>query len=167
MITKNVEYHLFVYIMFVITPYVLFSFVLYICGGVLEFTTQRVKEGTKNERSDEEVKCMNSELIIRSYGDERINWWGSTVAHTVLDTDTCFSKEHQLSVACCNNLSDCSRTTQPESCFLRYHVQVPDTSAIALMMEAVQTCETLVNSHQSTRRYNPEDIHLQFHLLFR
>jgi hypothetical protein len=35
------------------------------------------------------------------------------------------------------------------------------TVAIALMMEAVQTCETLVNSYQSTRRYNPEDGHLQ------
>jgi hypothetical protein len=34
-------------------------------------------------------------------------------------------------------------------------------SLIALMMEAVQTCETLVNSYQSTRRYNPEDSHLQ------
>jgi hypothetical protein len=31
---------------------------------------------------------------------------------------------------------------------------------IALMMEAVQTSETLVNSHQSTRRYKPEDSHL-------
>jgi hypothetical protein len=31
---------------------------------------------------------------------------------------------------------------------------------IALMMEAVQTSETSVNSHQSTRRYNPEDSHL-------
>jgi hypothetical protein len=28
------------------------------------------------------------------------------------------------------------------------------------MMEAVQTAETLVNSYQSTRRYNPEDSHL-------
>jgi hypothetical protein len=28
---------------------------------------------------------------------------------------------------------------------------------IALMMEAVQTSEKLVNSYQSTRRYNPED----------
>jgi hypothetical protein len=28
---------------------------------------------------------------------------------------------------------------------------------IALMMEAVQTSETLVNSYQCTRRYNPED----------
>jgi hypothetical protein len=31
---------------------------------------------------------------------------------------------------------------------------------MALMMEAVQTSETLVNSYQSTRRYNPEDSHL-------
>jgi hypothetical protein len=30
---------------------------------------------------------------------------------------------------------------------------------IALMIEAVQTSETLVNSYQSTRRYNPEDSH--------
>jgi hypothetical protein len=28
---------------------------------------------------------------------------------------------------------------------------------IALMMEAVQTCETLVNLYQPTRRYNPEE----------
>jgi hypothetical protein len=34
---------------------------------------------------------------------------------------------------------------------------------IALMMEAVQTSETLVNSYQSTRRYNPEDGHLHSH----
>jgi hypothetical protein len=32
---------------------------------------------------------------------------------------------------------------------------------IALMMEAVQTSETLINSYQSTRQYNPEDSHLQ------
>jgi hypothetical protein len=34
-------------------------------------------------------------------------------------------------------------------------------AVIALMMEAVQTSETLVNSRQSTRRCNPEDSHLQ------
>jgi hypothetical protein len=34
-------------------------------------------------------------------------------------------------------------------------------AVITLMMEAVQTSETLVNSYQSTWRYNPEDIHLQ------
>jgi hypothetical protein len=33
----------------------------------------------------------------------------------------------------------------------------------ALMMEAVQTPETSVNSYQSTRRYNPEDGHLHSH----
>jgi hypothetical protein len=33
---------------------------------------------------------------------------------------------------------------------------------IALMMEAVQTSETLVNSYQSTQRYNPEDSHHQY-----
>jgi hypothetical protein len=33
----------------------------------------------------------------------------------------------------------------------------------ALMMEAVQTSETSVNSHQSTQRYNPEDSHLHSH----
>jgi hypothetical protein len=31
---------------------------------------------------------------------------------------------------------------------------------VALMMEAVQTSETLVNSYQSTRRYNAEDSHV-------
>jgi hypothetical protein len=32
---------------------------------------------------------------------------------------------------------------------------------IALMMEAVQASQKPVNSYQSTRRYNPEDGHLQ------
>jgi hypothetical protein len=35
---------------------------------------------------------------------------------------------------------------------------------IALMMEAVRTSETLVNLHQSKRRYNPEDGYRQGHL---
>jgi hypothetical protein len=34
---------------------------------------------------------------------------------------------------------------------------------ITLMMEAVRTSETSVNSYQSTRRYNPEDGHLHSH----
>jgi hypothetical protein len=34
--------------------------------------------------------------------------------------------------------------------------------ATALMMEA-GTSETLVNFHQTTRRYNPEDSHLRTH----
>jgi hypothetical protein len=33
--------------------------------------------------------------------------------------------------------------------------------AIALMMEAARSCETLVNFYQTTRRYNPEDSHRQ------
>jgi hypothetical protein len=38
------------------------------------------------------------------------------------------------------------------------------TLSTALMMEAVQTSETSVNSHQSTRRYNLEDdSHLPSH----
>jgi hypothetical protein len=32
---------------------------------------------------------------------------------------------------------------------------------IALMMEAIQTSETLANSYQSRRRYNPEGSHLR------
>jgi hypothetical protein len=36
-----------------------------------------------------------------------------------------------------------------------------NVSEVALMMEAVQTSETPVNSYQSTRRYNPEDGHHQ------
>jgi hypothetical protein len=32
--------------------------------------------------------------------------------------------------------------------------------AIALMMEAARTSETLANFYQTTRRYNPEDSHL-------
>jgi hypothetical protein len=34
-------------------------------------------------------------------------------------------------------------------------------SLIVLLMEAVQTSETLVNLYQSTRRYNPEGSHLR------
>jgi hypothetical protein len=34
-------------------------------------------------------------------------------------------------------------------------------SLIALMMEAVQTCETLLNSYKSTRLYSPQDSDLQ------
>jgi hypothetical protein len=37
---------------------------------------------------------------------------------------------------------------------------VSPTAIIALMMEAVQTSETLVNSYKSTWHYNPEDSHL-------
>jgi hypothetical protein len=37
---------------------------------------------------------------------------------------------------------------------------------IALMMEAARTSETLVNFYQTTRRYNPEDSHLQAVKLF-
>jgi hypothetical protein len=33
--------------------------------------------------------------------------------------------------------------------------------AISLMMEAASTSETSVNFYQTTRRYNPEDSHLQ------
>jgi hypothetical protein len=32
------------------------------------------------------------------------------------------------------------------------------------MMEAARTSETLVNVYQTTRRYNPEDSHLQYHI---
>jgi hypothetical protein len=35
--------------------------------------------------------------------------------------------------------------------------------AIALMMEAARTSETLVNFYQTTRRYDPEDSHLRTH----
>jgi hypothetical protein len=33
----------------------------------------------------------------------------------------------------------------------------------ALMMEAAKTSETMVNFYQTTRRYNPENIHLRTH----
>jgi hypothetical protein len=36
-------------------------------------------------------------------------------------------------------------------------------SLIALMMDAARTYETLVNIYQTTRRCNPEDIHLRTH----
>jgi hypothetical protein len=35
--------------------------------------------------------------------------------------------------------------------------------AIALMMEAARTSETLVNFYQTTLRYNPEDSRLRTH----
>jgi hypothetical protein len=34
---------------------------------------------------------------------------------------------------------------------------------IALIMDAARTSETLVNFYQTTRRYNPEDSHLQIY----
>jgi hypothetical protein len=39
--------------------------------------------------------------------------------------------------------------------------EVLTAAIIALMMEAARTSETLVNFYQTTRRYNPEDIHLR------
>jgi hypothetical protein len=39
-------------------------------------------------------------------------------------------------------------------------VEVSIIRAIALMMEAARTSETLVNFYQTTRYYNPEDSHL-------
>jgi hypothetical protein len=39
-------------------------------------------------------------------------------------------------------------------------IRLHSASLIALMMVAVHTSETLVNSHQSTRRYNPAGSHL-------
>jgi hypothetical protein len=38
--------------------------------------------------------------------------------------------------------------------------------AIALMMEAARSSETLVNFYKTTRRYNPEDSHLSKSLSF-
>jgi hypothetical protein len=35
------------------------------------------------------------------------------------------------------------------------------SALIALMMEAARTSETLVNFYQTTRRYTPDDRHLQ------
>jgi hypothetical protein len=40
---------------------------------------------------------------------------------------------------------------------------VAPCSAIALMMEAARTSETLVNFYQTTRCYNPEDSNLHTH----
>jgi hypothetical protein len=40
-----------------------------------------------------------------------------------------------------------------------FWVVAPCNLIIALMMEAARTAETLVNFHQATRRYNPEDSH--------
>jgi hypothetical protein len=40
-----------------------------------------------------------------------------------------------------------------------FWVVAPCSLAIALMMEAASTCETLVNFYQTTWRHNPEDSH--------
>jgi hypothetical protein len=39
--------------------------------------------------------------------------------------------------------------------------EVLATFIIVLMLEAVRTSETLANFYQTTRRYNPEDSHVQ------
>jgi hypothetical protein len=39
-------------------------------------------------------------------------------------------------------------------------------AVFALMMEAASTSETLVNFYQTTRRYNPEDSHLQILIFY-
>jgi hypothetical protein len=39
--------------------------------------------------------------------------------------------------------------------------EVLTAAAIALMMEAARTSETLVNFYQTKRRFNPEDSHLR------
>jgi hypothetical protein len=47
------------------------------------------------------------------------------------------------------------------SVFIGFGMSDKPELTLALMMEAVQTSETSVNSCHSTRRYNPEDSHLQ------
>jgi hypothetical protein len=47
-----------------------------------------------------------------------------------------------------------------------FWVVAPCRRDIALMRGAARTSETLVNFYQPTRRYNPEDSHLQTLLLF-
>jgi hypothetical protein len=42
-----------------------------------------------------------------------------------------------------------------------FWVVAPCSLAIALMMEAARTSETLVNFYQTTRSYNPEDSNLR------
>jgi hypothetical protein len=42
-------------------------------------------------------------------------------------------------------------------------VVVPWVIITTLMMEVVQTSETLADSYQSTQHYNPEDSHLHSH----
>jgi hypothetical protein len=60
-------------------------------------------------------------------------------------------------------------TQVPPSCVLSHFLPFISTdfprpaSLIVLMMEAVQTSETLANSHQSARGYKPEDRHLHIY----
>jgi hypothetical protein len=44
-----------------------------------------------------------------------------------------------------------------------FWVVAPGSLAIALVMEAARTSETLVNFYQTTRRYNSENSHLRTH----
>jgi hypothetical protein len=46
--------------------------------------------------------------------------------------------------------------------YIIHHASIIRAMIIALMMEAARTSETLVNFYQTTRRYSPEDSHLQF-----
>jgi hypothetical protein len=49
-----------------------------------------------------------------------------------------------------------------KGCYVGFEVLAAgskEMAVFALMMEAIQTSETLVNSYQPTRRYNPEDSH--------
>jgi hypothetical protein len=52
---------------------------------------------------------------------------------------------------------------QGDSTFQRSVLPQSSGKLVALMMEAVQTFQTLVNLYQSTRGYSPEDSHLQSH----
>jgi hypothetical protein len=50
---------------------------------------------------------------------------------------------------------------------VRFQVLTAVSTKIALMMEAARTSETLVNFYQTTRRYNPEDSHLNLVEVYR
>jgi hypothetical protein len=58
-------------------------------------------------------------------------------------------------------LEEASVTGKRAVAFFRAEVTSVLKLEVALIMVAVQTSETVVNLHQSTRRYNPEDSHLQ------
>jgi uncharacterized protein with FMN-binding domain len=51
--------------------------------------------------------------------------------------------------------------TKTVAAYVGYEVLTAASMKMAVIREAASTSETLVNFYQTTRRYNPEDSHLQ------